>query len=96
MDPELKQKMDETLMVAKDNNRLLRSIRHTQWIGIVGKVVIWIIVLALPLYLYQQYLGPLINKFSFASSTPMTSGPFGFPTSAEIEKLINSFKPGQK
>lgn len=95
MDPELKQLLEENLMVSKDNNRILRTIRHTQWFGMVGKVVIWLIVLALPLYLYQQYLQPLITKFSVGTSTMPLSGPFGFPTSAEVQKLINSYTPGK-
>ena len=95
MDPELKQILEETRALAKDNNRMLRAIRREQWIGWVGKIIIWIIVLALPLYLYQRYLQPIVNQFFITSGIPATSGPFGFPTSADIEKLINSYKTGQ-
>ena len=91
MDPETKRTLDEIHALAKDNHRMLRAIRRDQWFGFVGRIIIWIIVLALPLYLYQQYLQPFVSKFSAASGTT-TSGPFGFPTTAELQKLLNSFQ----
>ncbi len=94
MDPELRQMLEETRSLAKDNHRMLRAIRRGQWFGFFAKVVIWVIVLALPLYLYQQYLQPLVAQFS-ATPGAATSGPLGLPTSADIEKLINSLKAGQ-
>jgi hypothetical protein len=94
MDPEIKRELGEIHALAKDNHQMLRAIRRDQWLGFVGRIVVWVIVLALPLYLYQKYLEPIVSKFS--ETTGMTtSGPFGFPTTAEIGKLINSFKAGQ-
>lgn len=91
MDPETKKMLEETLALSKDNHKMLRAIRRDQWIGFVGKIVIWLIVLALPLYLYQQYLQPFVEKFS---STPgaATTGIFGFPTASDLQKLIGSFQ----
>jgi hypothetical protein len=94
MDPEMKKLLEETHALARDNHQMLRAIRRDQWLGFIGRIIIWVIVLALPLYLYQQYLQPFVDKFSSAAGTS-TSGPFGFPTSAELQKLINSFKVGQ-
>ena len=91
MDPEIKRLLEETKALAKDNHQMLRAIRRDQWLGFIGRVIVWIIVLALPLYLYQQYLQPFVSKFSSAAGAT-TSGPFGFPTSAELQKLINSFQ----
>lgn len=91
MDPELKRLLEETHVLARENNRMLRAIRRDQWLGFFGRIIVWVIVLALPLYLYQQYLQPFVEKFSATSGTT-TSGPFGFPTSVELQKLINSFK----
>ncbi|MHB8710019.1 MAG: hypothetical protein ACYC6X_00485 [Minisyncoccota bacterium] len=93
MDPELKRVLDEMHALTKDNHRMLRAIRRDQWLGFIGRIVVWIIVLILPLYLYQQYLQPFVEKFSTATSTP-SSGFFGLPTSAELQKLINSYKVG--
>ncbi|MCX6786789.1 MAG: hypothetical protein NTU85_03185 [Candidatus Kaiserbacteria bacterium] len=89
MDPEIKKLLEETHALARENNRMLRAIRRSQWLGFIFKIIIWAIVLLLPLYLYQQYLQPIVKSFSSGTSTP--SGPFGLPTSADIQKLINSY-----
>lgn len=94
MDPEMKEIIEETRALAKDNHDMLRAIRRDQWLGFVGRIIVWAIVLALPLYLYQQYLQPFVEKFSAATGVT-TTGPFGFPTSIEVQKLINSFKVGK-
>jgi len=94
MDPEMKKLIEETHALAKDNHDMLRRIRRDQWLGFVGRVIVWAIVLALPLYLYQQYMQPIVARFS-STSTTTTSGMFGIPTSADLQKLINSFKSGQ-
>jgi hypothetical protein len=94
MDPELKRMLEENLALTKDNHRMLRAIRRDQWFGFVGRIIIWAIVLLLPLYLYQHYLEPIVAKFS-ATPGEFTSGIFGLPTSAELGKLLNSFKAGQ-
>ncbi len=96
MDPELKRVLDETHALAKDNHRMLRAIRRDQWIGFFGKIIVWVVVLVLPLYLYQQYLGPLVARFSAMSGiATSTTNPFGLPTTTELQKLINSYKAGK-
>jgi len=94
MDPETKRQLEEIHALAKDNHRMLRSIKRHQWYSFLGTIIIWIVVLALPLYLYQQYLQPFVSKFS-ATTGITTSGPFGLPTSADLQKLINSYKAGK-
>lgn len=94
MDPEIKREMEEIHALAKDNHQMLRAMRRHQIYGLIVTIVIWAVVLALPLYLYQKYLEPIVSKFT--ETTGVTaSGSFGFPSSADIQKLINSFKAGQ-
>ena len=94
MDPELKKELEQIHALAKDNHDLLKAIRRDQWLGFIGRIIVWTIVFALPLYLYQQYIQPIVTAYTASASTT-TSGPFGFPTFAELEKLINSFKASQ-
>ncbi len=96
MDSELKRVLDETHALAKDNHRMLRAIRRDQLIGFFSKIIIWIVVLVLPFYLYQQYVGPIIAAFSPQSSSA-TANPnvFGLPTTADFQNLINSYKARQ-
>ena len=89
MDPELRRTLDEVHALAKENNRILRAIRRSQWLGFFFKIIIWAIIILLPLYLYQLYLQPLINKVSSGAST--TSNFLGLPTSTDVQKLINSY-----
>jgi len=95
MDPEIKREMEEIHALAKDNHRLLRAMRRHQLFGMVVSIVFWLVILITPFYLYQQYLQPFVAKFQTTTTGSPTSGPFGLPSSAEIEKLINSFKAGQ-
>ena len=93
MDTDLRKELDEIHALARDNHRMLRAIRRDQWLGFIGRIVVWIIVVALPLYFYQQYIQPFVTKFS-PMAGKNASGSFGFPTSAEVQKLINSIKAG--
>lgn len=86
--------MEEIHALAKDNHQMLRAMRRHQIYGLIWTIVVWVIVLALPLYLYQKYLEPIVTQFTETAGSA-NSGAFGLPTSAEIEKLINSFKAGQ-
>ena len=92
MDPELKRELEEMRVMVKDNHRMLRAMRRAQWYGLVARIIIWIIVLALPLYLYQQYLQPIVNQFTVGTSTPSSSGPFGFPSREHIQQFIDSYR----
>ena len=92
MDPEMRRTLDEVFELTKENNRMLRALRRNQWLGFIFKIIIWAIVLLLPLYLYQQYLQPIVSRFSPGTSTP--TGFLGIPTSTDIQKLINSYKSG--
>ena len=70
---------------------MLRAIRRDQWFSFFSRIIIWVVVLVLPLYLYQQYLGPIIAKFSAVSGVPISgTNVFGLPTTADIQKLLNS------
>lgn len=59
MDPELKSILTETRALAKDNHRMLRALRRAQVWGAVGKFVFWAVVVLVPLYYLQPYLGLL-------------------------------------
>ena len=94
MDPETKKLLEETHALAKDNHKMLRSIRRGQWMSLMSTIVIWVAVLALPLYLYRQYLQPLIEQVSDTSgvATSTTSTLLGIPSFPNIQNLINSIK----
>lgn len=94
MDPELKRQLEEIHALTKDNHQMLRAIRRHQWYGVIGTILFWVIMFAVPFYVYQQYLQPLVAKFAPTASTS-PAGMFGLPSSTEVQKLINSYKTGQ-
>lgn len=90
----MKREMEEIHALAKDNHQMLRAMRRHQIYSLIWTIVVWVMVLALPLYLYQKYLEPIVSKFTETAGVT-ASGAFGLPTSADIQNLINSFKAGQ-
>ncbi len=80
MDPEIKRLLEETQALTKENHRLLKAMRRDQWVGFWLKLALWIIVLVLPLFFYQQFIAPIVS---------------GGASSVDIQKLINSYQAGQ-
>lgn len=96
MDPqqEIKQQLVEIRALARDTHRLVRAVRRHQLLDTWGKVIFWALVLASSWYGYKVYIEPLIGKFQVGQFNPVSS--LQFPTSADLQKLIESGKAGQK
>lgn len=93
VDPEIKKLLEEIHSLAKDNHRMLRSIRRHQIAGFFGKIAFWIVLIVVPLYVYQQYFSSITANMSalYGMGTTTPAG-FSIPTTAELQKLIDSFK----
>ena len=104
MDPESKKLLEKTYAVEKDTNRMMHIMRRDQVLGFVLKLIVWAFVLAIPFYLYQQYLQPFVNRFS-AGHTATSTSSFSLPTlpslqslqsmvpsSAQVQKMLNAYK----
>jgi hypothetical protein len=86
MDPELKHSLDEIRVLARDSNQMLRAIRRHQWWSFITTFIFWLVVLAAPFYLYQQYVQPFVSRFSAPSATTSSGS-----TTTGMQKLINLF-----
>ena len=53
-------KMDELLRLTKENNRMLHSMRRNAWLGGIFKLVMWVVLFIVPLWLYLQYVAPMM------------------------------------
>ena len=84
--------LQENLAVAKDNNRLLREMRRNAILGLIAKIVIWLVILGVPLFFLSTYLGPILDALSgqTASSTSL----FGIPSEEQINQLIEQYQAG--
>jgi hypothetical protein len=93
MDPEIKHQLEELHALVRDNHHLLRAIRRHQLIMDFGKFFLWLALVIAAFFFYQVYVRPQVDAFQVNGVT--THGPFGLPTFADLEKLINSYKAGQ-
>jgi hypothetical protein len=96
-DPGLERELEELHALVKDNHRMLRAIRRGQWMSFFSTVIVWVAVLALPLFLYQRYVEPIISQISSLSGTSPTtaSGLLNIPAFPDLGKMINSYTGGQ-
>jgi len=78
MDPEFKHLLEETHALAKDNHRLLRSVRRHQIVELFGKWVFYLVLILGGSYYFFQYVEPLI-------SAGITSG-------SPFQNLIDSYR----
>ena len=88
---EIRKLLQENIELAKENRKVLHAIRRNQIFSTVWTVLIWVVALAIPVYLYHQYLEPVVSRF-YPSASTTTPSFFVFPTSSEMQKLINSYK----
>lgn len=88
--------LQENLAVAKDNNRLLRELRRNAILGLIAKIVLWLIVLGVPLFFLSSYLGPILDAVSGQSSEQIPSGLFGIPSEEQINQLIEQYQAGME
>jgi hypothetical protein len=95
MTPEEKRLLEETHALARDNHHLLRSVRRHQIITDFGKFALWLIFIAIAGYYYLFSLKPAFDTFQETGSIELPASLFGIP-SAELQKLIDSYKAGQK
>jgi len=91
---DLKKILEENLVVAKDNNRLLREMRRNAILGLIAKIIIWLVLLGVPLFFLSTYLGPLLDAFAGQSTTggALPTGLFGIPSEDQIHQLIEQYQ----
>lgn len=92
-DEDLKELLEENIAVAKDTNRLIREMRRNAILGMIAKVVIWLIVLGVPLFFLSSYLGPLLDAASGQpNADSLKPGVFGLPSPEQMNALIEQYK----
>ena len=90
---DLKRELEQIHVLTKDNHRMLRAIRRDQMYALIAKIVFWAVIIGVPIYFYQAVFKPQFDEFK-QNPTGAALNVFGLPSSAEIQKLIDSFKSG--
>lgn len=53
---------EEILRLARENNRMLRSMRRSSFFGAILKTMLWIALILVPLWFYAQYIAPVMES----------------------------------
>lgn len=85
---QLEHQMEELLETAEDNNRLLRSIQRSMRWGFWGRLLVWIIVLALPFIVLGPFLQAVVPNISGNEEKNL----FGLPSADQVQGLLNAYK----
>lgn len=95
---ELKKLLEEDIAIGKDNNRLLREMRRNAILGLIAKVILWLVVLGVPLFFLSTYLGPIMDAVAGQSSNgqAIPGGLFGIPSEEQIQRLIEQYQAVQE
>lgn len=95
MDDEVKRLLLQNLELARENNRLLRSLKRAQiWRSIISAIY-WLVIILVPLYLYYAYVAPYLIELRKtydtieAQSAQMQNMPEGWQQYMEsLKKLL--------
>lgn len=71
---------------------MLRAMRRAQIIGTISRIVIWLFFILVPLYIFQVYAKPIINKIQSLKGAPASTNFLGLPSSEEFQKLLDSYR----
>jgi len=55
-------KLEEIFRLTKENNRMLHAMRRNAFLGGLFKFVMWAAFIIIPLWLYMQYLAPVMQN----------------------------------
>jgi hypothetical protein len=63
-------------------------------IGFFAKIVLWLLVLGVPLFILGPYLKPLyaLIKEGASGTSTAPSGLFGLPSAEQLQEIVNSYK----
>lgn len=85
MEPNQNDLLHETHELAKDNNRMLHSMRRRAFWGGVLKFIVWFVLLVVaPLWLYSTYLAPIVQSFQQTVTQVQDTG-------TKTQEQINSY-----
>lgn len=97
MDPEqrmakLEERLDLLTESVEENNRLLASMARTLRWSFWGRLIIWVIVLALPFIV----LGPFLKTIVPGLSSTKDSSMFGLPSGDQVKALLDSSRGSEQ
>lgn len=54
--------LERTYRISRENNQMLHSMRRSAFLGGIIKLIVWAALLGFPIWLYIQYVNPLLTS----------------------------------
>ncbi|PIR86508.1 hypothetical protein COU13_00520 [Candidatus Kaiserbacteria bacterium CG10_big_fil_rev_8_21_14_0_10_43_70] len=54
--------IERTYRITRENNQMLHSMRRSAFLGGIIKLIVWIALLGFPIWLYIQYVNPVLTN----------------------------------
>ncbi|MDB5195051.1 MAG: hypothetical protein JWO84_235 [Parcubacteria group bacterium] len=83
--------LKQTHDLAKENHKILKRMERNALIGFIAKVIIWLIVLGVPIFLLSTYFEPIMRGLSH-TGTASSSRLLGLPSAEQLQKAIEAYK----
>lgn len=84
--------LQEILRLTKDNNRLLHAARRNAWIGGILKFVVYfVLIVALPLWLYMTYLAPVLESTLETMNKIQGTGASAQAQFSDLQNLLKGY-----
>lgn len=85
--------LKELLRLTKENNRMLHKMRRDAFVGGLVKIVFYgVFFVAIPLWLYATYLGPMVEQMLKTYQDIQGTGAKAQTQFSDIQSLIDQFK----
>ncbi len=66
--------------------------RRNAIIGLIARVVLWLILLGVPLFFLSSYLGPIMDAVSGTQKGVIPTGLFGLPSEEQLNRIIEQYQ----
>jgi len=59
---EYEELIERTYRITRENNQMLHSMRRSAFLGGIVKLIVWVALLGFPIWLYIQYVNPVLTN----------------------------------
>jgi hypothetical protein len=75
-----------------ENNKMLHAMRRHNFIGGIIKIIIWATLILVPIWLYMQYLAPVLKEVLTTVTQIQTTGANAQAQMADWQKMIQDLQ----
>jgi cytoskeletal protein RodZ len=80
--------LQRTYALTKENNKLLKKLRHSGWISTIFKLLFWAVMIGMPIWMYYTMFQPVLQQGM--SALEQVQGVTSGIDMNKIQGLINS------